>query len=238
MLMAGVIGIRRVQVVLTLALAAAVTVPLLVGTRPAPVEARCYGKYAAKCQAYVGRCHAKCGKKSGAIRACAARLLKQSVKGCVGTMKQFIADCTDSPASCRQEGKQLLASCRKQARGVLKADLNAINKRPNGTPACNKCCNRTSGQAGCLGYFSNSRFYGASRYRGHLSCPYGTPPTTTCIPDGGGGKKPRTRAVCTTTTTTLRPPGSPSGAFVSSVTDRLRGYLASLIPSLTSRWSD
>jgi len=198
------IGIRRAQLILTLLLATAVIASLLVSMHPAPVEARCYGRYAAKCRNYVARCRAQCGKTGSAIKACSARDLKSRLASCRTTAQQQLADCVGD-RSCKLETKKSFVACTKAERAGQKRDIKAITKGGAGVPACNHCCTKTNGEGGCLGYFDNSRFYGSYRYHG-LHC-------------------------------VQTPPGSERGAFL-GVTDTVRAHLASLIPSLTSNWSE
>jgi hypothetical protein len=202
---------HRGPLLLGVLLATVVTVPLLVPGSPGRVQAGGYGyknKHRYNYAAIIARCKGSCGRTKSAILSCIGRGQKLADKNCRTAFKLDLANCVGDRV-CKKDARSRMKLCVKSAGACARHQRRAISGMGN---YCNRCCQRTRGSGGCQSGFSSSQFYGSQRSYGRLNCVVG---------DGGGA--------CGG--------GSPSGALLPSVSDRIRSRLAFLVPWLVDGWS-
>lgn len=223
-------GPRRLQILLGVFLGIVVAASIVLTPGPAPLEARCYGRYKAKCEAYVKRCVGKCGKVRGIIAGCAKKNLLSNKTQCRHVFQQLKSDCVGDK-SCVNQAKASMRICVGTSKAAFTRDLKQISGKQYGSRPCARCCARSDGQGECSGYFGGSRWYGSTRSYGHLQC--------TSDGDGGDGGGGVGKPSCNPRTAKKGgcPPGSPSGAFLAQgFSGTVRSRLAALVPWLTSSW--
>jgi hypothetical protein len=222
-------GTRRLQILVAVFLGIVVAASIVLTPGPAPLEARCYGRYKASCEAYVKRCVGNCGKVKGIIAGCAKKRLLSNKTQCRHVFQQLKSDCVGDK-SCVNQAKASMRSCVGTSKASFTRDLKQISSKNYGSRPCARCCTRSDGQGECSSYFQSSRWYGSTRSYGHLQCTSSDDGSE----DGGGTGKPpcnpkKSRSGC--------PPGSPSGAFLAQgFSGSVRSRLAALVPWLTSSW--
>jgi hypothetical protein len=247
---------RRGYVILTCLLLAVVAAPLLIPATPNTVFARNYGQkknYGARYAKYIAQCKGACGRKNGAIAACIRAERRTQANNCRQIYKADRGLCTDG--TCAKEVKGRLKMCIRDAGGQAKRDARAIRGKRYGLKKCAGCCQRTKGEGDCLSYFSASRFFGAARYHGRLSCDGAGSASGDCVKQcqlqaargraacgrGGKGGPPdclqqveQALQACVAACPTS---GSPSAALLGDRSGRIRAHVARWLPWLVQSWS-